>query len=57
MAAFMPLIVIVRVINYGSGDWSISELLFMLIIALVMGTLWGPRVWRGWIETINSERG
>jgi len=50
MAAFTPLIVIVRIVNFGGTEWSIGEALAICIFALAMGSLWGPPMWRAHVE-------
>ncbi|HST08177.1 MAG TPA: hypothetical protein VLJ83_08385, partial [Gemmatimonadaceae bacterium] len=44
--AFLPSLLIARVMLHGSSNWRVSEMLGFIVVSLFLGALWGPSTWR-----------
>lgn len=53
--AFLPAIISFRFARYGVGSWRLAEAGGICILALILGAIWGPPVWRQWKAETKSS--
>jgi hypothetical protein len=54
-AGFVPLIVMIRIALHGAAGWRAGEVFGLGLGALIMGSVWGPTVWRARTQRGNAE--